>query len=342
MYTVTDLELNQVDELTNHVNKMVLERDIVEANTMFGDSYFAKLDTSKVGLPTKRVSRWDQKMTQNIFSVFKVVAKCPSQIDPERNYRETLLTIQYFGNGNFSMRPDFTHGCERHEIELGDETYLYIIENKSEQLSKQHEAKEQMIFEEFLKRLQENRKERLPYPIFDPVPQDYLQRYSVFGEFISAQEFGADMIYLEYLAHIPEEWKPDPQVPNQLLSAKSQVSLASPIPHSNSLISMLGIPFEFHLITSKIDTVPPSIYFKIKSVDIWDRHTVIGYGFIKLPIAAQREEIEIKCWKPTLHFQSRLKNFFVGGCPDIQDLKFNEFDVPKYNLGENSKKSLRV
>lgn len=212
-----------------------------------------------------------------------------------------------------------------HVLESGDEVYQYSIENKSDQLSPEHERNEQLIFNEFFRRLHENRVEKLPYPEFDRLIEP-LKRYCVLGEIISAQGYQSDVLFCQYTIHIPPEWKTDPKKPNVMISGYSQMSKSTFIPDTNDTISYFGLPFELYLITDSEDPSPPTIYFKVMSVDTWDRQIVEGYGYSKLPVNAGTRAAQVKTAKPKLHFQSKLKSFFLGGCPDLQDLRFYEFD----------------
>jgi hypothetical protein len=348
LFTITDTELGGlVDEFQQkcNINKMVMERDVIHPESFIGDEYFPALDTSQVGLPPERGKRWDHKMTQSVYSVMKIVAKDPrpgldGQIYNTPKTPETLLLIQYFGNGNFSVQPDFTKDGEKHELVFGDDTYVYTVENRSEQLSEKHEGKEKLIFEEFFKKLYETRKERLPFPVFDSISPEFLHRLSIFGEIVSTEHFGVDRMYLEYTMHFPEEWKPDPSVSPKMTTCTSQVALSTIQTSTNTEVTYFGLPFEYHFLTKETDPTPCSLYFKIKSVDMWNRQAVIGYGSTKFPTNSTTDEIHVRCWKPVHQSYHTMKTFFLGGCPELQDIKFYEMEVLSPHLGKRSAKSV--
>ncbi len=70
----------------------------------------------------------------------------------------------------------------------------------------------------------------------------------------------------------------------------------------------------------------PSVYLKVLSIDGEDRHCVEGYGHAMLSSQPGAESMVLNTWKPRFHFTSQTRAWFLGGSPDLQDLKFNELE----------------
>jgi Meckel syndrome type 1 protein len=64
------------------------------------------------------------------------------------------------------------------------------------------------------------------------------------------------------------------------------------------------------------------ILFKVVSVDIFDRHRIEGYGYLKLDTIAGCRSIKVQTWKSDLDSKSQIKSYFVGGCPELEDLTY--------------------
>jgi hypothetical protein len=175
------------------------------------------------------------------------------KVDSSRDIEKIICKIQYSGNGNFSISPKFTNQetKEMHEIHIGDDTYLYTIENSSNSLSDENEEKEKLIFEEFFKRQHSLRMGKLEGQIFDGLPESYHQRCCFNGEIISCKGFHSDVLYCQYLIHVPSEWKTDENQLN-LLSAHTQVSYCTILEGELDRIAFFGFPIEINLITTGI------------------------------------------------------------------------------------------
>lgn len=66
----------------------------------------------------------------------------------------------------------------------------------------------------------------------------------------------------------------------------------------------------------------PKVFFKIVSVDFRDRHTIEGYGFIRISQKPGCFVHHLETWKPAVEFDSKLTNFLVGGCPELDDIQY--------------------
>jgi hypothetical protein len=107
---------SDVDELTNQFekilqpNKMMMERNLDSLEAYTGDNLFVGQDTNSVGLPCEATQRWSHK-SKSIYSCMNFMFKAPLtqdfndvtvRIDEPKPI--SLVEIQYYGNGNFSIK----------------------------------------------------------------------------------------------------------------------------------------------------------------------------------------------------------------------------------------------
>ncbi|KAJ3306175.1 Pleiotropic negative transcriptional regulator [Kappamyces sp. JEL0829] len=286
-----------------------------------------------IGLPTKSENRWNQLNNRTVYSDMRFIAVLPAQAshkpdetdsEPGERVEHTLCKIQYFGNGNFSISPNFTRE-DRHQFQIGNDCYEYTVTNVSSKLSEENEKKEQQIFEEFFKRQHLIREERLSAVAFEGLPFAFTQRYCINGEIVSCQGFHSDVLYCQYLVHLPSEWRSDAGHTN-LLSASTQVSYSSYLDGHLDRTSFFGFPLEINVLCGAESPPMPAIYLKVMSIDGEDRHCVEGYGHAVIPREPGTTELEITTWRPQFHFSGQIRAWFLGGSPELADLKFNELE----------------
>uniref|UniRef100_A0A667X5U4 MKS transition zone complex subunit 1 n=1 Tax=Myripristis murdjan TaxID=586833 RepID=A0A667X5U4_9TELE len=87
--------------------------------------------------------------------------------------------------------------------------------------------------------------------------------------------------------------------------------------HKEYLNSLVGQEFE---------TVSPSclqwpvMYFKVLSLDFWQRYRTEGYGYLVLPVTPGKHVITCHAWRPLqTGTVSVLRRFFIGGSPELED-----------------------
>lgn len=340
------------------------------ANTYLGkveQSMFAAEDQDLLGLTNPKRNRWSQIHKASVYSEMMFGISLPSksrlpdgptdiveEVDTSKDIERVICKIQYYGSGNFSISPNFTdrETKEMHEIHIGDDTYLYTIENTSNPLSHENERKEKLIFEEFFKRQHSLRMDKLAGQMFEGMPDDsFHQRYCLNGEITSCKGFQSDTLYCQYLVDVPSEWKTDERQIN-LLSAHTQVAYATILQGELDRTAFFGAPIEVSLVSrgilfcsvpylfcdSTYITIPRlqthldksprpiKIYFKVYSMDSSDRHCVEGYGYTLLPLEAGSVDFQVNTWRPLFDFREQVQSFFLGGSPDLFDLKFNNTD----------------
>lgn len=141
---------------------------------------------------------------------------------------------------------------------------------------------------------------------------------------MSCTGFHTDVLYCEYLLHVPSDWKPDVSHLN-LLSATTQISYSKSV--GVARYAHFGFPFDVQLLCRDDSPRMPTLYIKVMSVDGEDRHALEGYGNVVLSATPGSSVLEIKTWRPLFPHTSQLKTFFLGGSPELLDLKYNETEV---------------
>lgn len=66
----------------------------------------------------------------------------------------------------------------------------------------------------------------------------------------------------------------------------------------------------------------PKIFMKVISVDSQDRHQIISYNYFLVEQNTGPYDESIMGWKPKLSTKSQMKSFFVGGCPELDDITY--------------------
>ena len=67
----------------------------------------------------------------------------------------------------------------------------------------------------------------------------------------------------------------------------------------------------------------PIMYFQVNSIDHWNRHRVVGYGYCNIPNEAGTHTIEVKTWVPIGSISAEMKKYFIGGTPSLKDIKLS-------------------
>ena len=69
-------------------------------------------------------------------------------------------------------------------------------------------------------------------------------------------------------------------------------------------------------------TVVSNLLIKVTSVDSKDRHIIQGYGAMPIPDQPGYYQETLPTWCPEQSPMHKMKSFFLGGSPELQDLKY--------------------
>ncbi len=60
----------------------------------------------------------------------------------------------------------------------------------------------------------------------------------------------------------------------------------------------------------------------MNSYDYWDRRRIEGYGWVNIPSFNGNHQISIPTWKAQGTIVSKLREYFIGGSPELYDLTY--------------------
>mmetsp|Transcript_7223 Transcript_7223/g.11938 ORF Transcript_7223/g.11938 Transcript_7223/m.11938 type:complete len:382 (-) Transcript_7223:807-1952(-) len=231
---------------------------------------------------------------------------------PFAGYDETVLCVlKAFDSGRLEMRPGFS-GTDWYTTQTDSGvSYEFKLVNLSEGPPIDASALQPDVAADVAAELRSlEMREALVRSEFTMPPLGLTSRYSVLGEIVSAHNFLSDNIYIEYLVDIPPGWSSEG---DSVLDAVTQMcdSLGWNL---NSSAAHFAFPFELEFLCND-DEVSPLIYFQVNSYDSWDRHRVLGYSYIELPISPGSHSFTVQCWKPFGNLRAKMAEFFVGGSP---------------------------
>jgi hypothetical protein len=105
------------------------------------------------------------------------------------------------------------------------------------------------------------------------------------------------------------------------LKSITQISRATVI--DQDFVHHLGFPFELELLCHELilGEQIPKLLFQINSIDRYNRHRIVGYSFIQLPIKTGNYRITCPCYKPVEDNYMRVFSFFLGGSRKIPDIR---------------------
>eukprot|EP01112_Ceratiomyxa_fruticulosa_P012342 TRINITY_DN340_c1_g2_i1.p1 TRINITY_DN340_c1_g2~~TRINITY_DN340_c1_g2_i1.p1 ORF type:complete len:592 (-),score=105.24 TRINITY_DN340_c1_g2_i1:1141-2916(-) len=261
-----------------------------------------------------------------------------------------LCTLKVNSNGMFEMKPGFSTDFSApyiNPLKFGegedDMIYEYVLENLSEP--------ERKNFNFQIPDVQRPLRIGPDLGSFEPSPSDHsLSKIHIFGEIISASGFDYPHrkpdLYVEYVFDLDSHpsWKQidsfsqDESVVigennnninnnntspyGEVISRISHIASTSyDISDPSKSVAHFCFPFELHL-EGNPENALPHLYFIVNSYDEWERHRVVGYGYMSLPVTPGRHYYDIKTWRPKGSVYSQLKSYFIGGSPELQDINY--------------------
>ncbi|KAF3840662.1 hypothetical protein F7725_006524 [Dissostichus mawsoni] len=255
-----------------------------------------------------------------------------------------LLTIKTDGSGTVIVKPDFNKGKEPYRQDCnsrGEERSLASYCGEcvhSDATGGEGEGAEHLYVrhKEYLNSLVGQDFEMPPLGIL---------RYMMNGEIVSAKGFEYDHLYIHFFMELPNNWS---SLPFQSHSGVTQtcraktlgketkvssvtVSLLMFVKPQYSLcqqenVAFFSYPFSFEAfyMSEKESEEPilqwPVIYFKVLSLDSWQRYRTEGYGYLLFPAMPGKHTITCHTWRPLqTGTVSSLRRFFIGGSPELED-----------------------
>ncbi|KAK2816553.1 hypothetical protein Q7C36_022824 [Tachysurus vachellii] len=234
-----------------------------------------------------------------------------------------LCTIKADSNGVLMVKPDFNNGRGPYRLETDGEkrdVWRLFLENASVPINVEEKQREQRMYRDLYSR-HKDYLSSLVGQDFETPPPGYL-RLIVNGEIISAQGYEYDNLYIHFILELPNNWS---SVPSQSLSCVTQTCRTRELGEDN--VAFFSYPFSFESFFRKEDeseeSLPqwPVLYFRVLSLDSWQRYRTEGYGYLVIPATPGSHRVTCQTWRPLqTGTMAELRRFFIGGAPELEDI----------------------
>uniref|UniRef100_A0A667WYX1 MKS transition zone complex subunit 1 n=1 Tax=Myripristis murdjan TaxID=586833 RepID=A0A667WYX1_9TELE len=235
-----------------------------------------------------------------------------------KEYECVLLTIRTDGNGIVIVKPDFNKGKEPYRrVERGEkrEVWRLTVENVCTAMKSEEKEREQHMYKDLYVRHKEYLNSLVGQEFETPLPG--VLRLMVNGEIVSAKGFEYDNLYIHFFMELPNNWS---SLPFWSLSGVTQTC------RTKDNVAFFSYPFTFEAFQNN-EKEPgesclqwPVMYFKVLSLDFWQRYRTEGYGYLVLPVTPGKHVITCHAWRPLqTGTVSVLRRFFIGGSPELED-----------------------
>uniref|UniRef100_A0A8C1PLM6 MKS transition zone complex subunit 1 n=1 Tax=Cyprinus carpio TaxID=7962 RepID=A0A8C1PLM6_CYPCA len=212
-----------------------------------------------------------------------------------------LCTIKADGNGVITIKPDFNNNRGAYRLETQGEkreVWRLYLENASSDIHAEEKEREQRMYRDLYTR-----------------HKDYLN--SLVGQDFEMPPPG--ILRLIVNGEIGEYY-----VPFHGLSGVTQTCRTS-----SEDVAFFSYPFSFETFFHKEDesdgSLPqwPVLYFKVLSLDFWQRYRTEGYGFLVIPSTPGYHRMTCRTWRPLQSGTvAELRRFFIGGAPELEDISY--------------------
>uniref|UniRef100_A0A3P9KN97 MKS transition zone complex subunit 1 n=1 Tax=Oryzias latipes TaxID=8090 RepID=A0A3P9KN97_ORYLA len=287
--------------------------------------------TMDSSIPKTRIINWEpteefvrtSRVVNNAMQTMHIMGDLgpPGRLGQKEN-ECLLITIKTDGHGTIVVKPDFNKGREPYRIVAEGENreiWRLTFENVSKSMKPEEKNKEQNMYKDLYVR----HKEFLSGLVgqdFEMPPAGTL-RYLMNGEIVSAQGFEYDNLYIHFFLELPNNWS---SLPSQSLSEVTQTCRTKSLEKED--VAFFSYPFTFEALYMKQkdgeEGIPqwPVIYFKVLSLDFWQRYRTEGYGYLLFPATPGKHTMTCHTWRPVqTGTVSAMKRFFIGGSAELED-----------------------
>ncbi|XP_041808486.1 Meckel syndrome type 1 protein isoform X1 [Chelmon rostratus] len=236
-----------------------------------------------------------------------------------------LVTIKTDGSGTVIIKPDFNKGKEPYRIVTDGEkreVWRLTVENVSKAMKPEEQEREQNMYKDLYVRHKEYLNSLVGQD-FEMPPVGVL-RYLMNGEIVAAKGFEYDNLYIHFFMELPNNWS---SLPFQSLSGVTQTCRTKTLGQEN--VAFFSYPFSFEAFymceKESEESIPqwPVLYFKVLSLDSWQRYRTEGYGYLLFPVMPGKHTVTCHTWRPLqTGTVSALRRFFIGGSPELEDLSY--------------------
>ncbi|KAL7389822.1 hypothetical protein ABVT39_010305 [Epinephelus coioides] len=290
--------------------------------------------TMDCSIPKSKIVNWEpteefvksRHVVNNAMQTMHIMGDLgPSGRLGQKENEYVLATVKTDGSGTVIVKPDFNKGREPYRIVTGGnkrEVWRFILENVSPGMQPEEKEREQNMYKDLYVRHKEYLNSLVGQD-FEMPPMGIL-RYLMNGEIVSAKGFEYDDLYIHFFMELPNNWS---SLPFQSLSGVTQTCRAKTLGKENVAFFSFPFSFEAFYMTEKESEESvlqwPVIYFKVLSLDSWQRYRTEGYGYLLFPAVPGKHTITCHTWRPLQTGTiSALRRFFIGGSPELEDLSY--------------------
>lgn len=287
--------------------------------------------TIDMGVPKSKIINWEpteefirnSHVVNNVMQTMHIMGDLgpPGRLGEKKN-ECLLLTIKTDGNGTVTVKPDFNKGKEPYRIVTEGEkkeVWCLRVENMSGAMKTEDKEKENHMYKDLYVRHKEYLNS-LVGPDFEMPPPGTL-RYVMNGEIVSAKGFEYDNLYIHFFMELPNNWS---SLPFHPLSGVTQTCRTKTMGMDNVAFFSFPFTFEAFYMSEKEseEGIPqwPVLYFKVLSLDFWQRYRTEGYGYLLFSAVPGKHTVTCHTWRPLqTGTVSALRRFFIGGSPELED-----------------------
>ncbi|XP_037543202.1 Meckel syndrome type 1 protein isoform X1 [Nematolebias whitei] len=236
-----------------------------------------------------------------------------------------LVTVRTDGSGTVIVKPDFNKGRAPYRIITEGEkreVWRLTLENVSAAMKPEEKGREQNMYKDLYVRHKEYLSSLVGQD-FEMPPVGTL-RYVMNGEIVSAKGFEYDNLYIHFFMDLPNNWS---SLPFYTLSGVTQTCRTKSMGKEN--VAFFSYPFNleaFYMSEKESDELIPQwpvLYFKVLSLDSWQRYRTEGYGYLLFPALPGKHTVTCQTWRPLqTGTVSALRRFFIGGSAELEDLSY--------------------
>uniref|UniRef100_A0A7N5ZY50 MKS transition zone complex subunit 1 n=1 Tax=Anabas testudineus TaxID=64144 RepID=A0A7N5ZY50_ANATE len=277
--------------------------------------------TMDCSIPKSKIVNWEpteefvksSHVVNNAMQTMHIMADLapPGSLGQKEN-ECLLVTIKTDGNGTVILKPDFNKGKEPYRIVTEGErreVWRLTVENVSTAMKPDDKEKEQNMYKDLYVRHKDYLNSLVGQDF--EMPPGGILRYLMNGEIISAKGFEYDNLYIHFFMELPNNWS---SLPFQSLSGVTQTCRTK----TSGKVCIFPLQSFLHI----SESIPqwPVLYFKVLSLDFWQRYRTEGYGYLLFPAIPGKHIITCHTWRPLqIGTVSALRRFFIGGSPELED-----------------------
>ncbi|XP_063059438.1 Meckel syndrome type 1 protein [Engraulis encrasicolus] len=249
----------------------------------------------------------------------------PSAQLGDQQHEYVLCTIRVDSNGVITIKPDFNNSKGTYRVETGGErkeVWRLTLVNASAGISLEEKDREHRMYRDLYVRHRDYLNS-LVGPDFEMPPHGVL-RLLINGEIVSAKGYEYDNLYIHFILDLPNNWF---GLPFESLSGVTQTCQTRTLGKDN--VAFFSYPFSFEtFFQADEDTeecLPqwPVLYFKVLSLDYWQRYRTEGYGYAVIPSNPGYHSVTCQTWRPLQNGTvAELRRFFIGGSPELEDYSY--------------------